>query len=251
MNQFLSLTRVLALLLPIVVGWGVSGCGRTLDPHAAWREVATQVSTYPVLAEGRYDGQIAVSNLVAYGDLGVGTFDGLDGELVLLTGVVHRVAADGAVSVAPPDVRIPFAQLTWFEPDITYDVMLMDQKLFTSTMDWKQPDSGRIQALRISGRFSSMHVRSVPRQTKPYSSLASVVTEQQVERTLTNSVGTMVGFFTPASAGTVAPGGFHLHYLSADGTEGGHVLNFNLAVGRIEIDETPVLHILLPDLGAK
>ena len=234
------------LLLPLLLA---AGCGRTIDPHAAWREVATQVSTYPALAAGHYDGVVAVSNLVAWGDHGLGTFDGLDGELVLHTGVVYRVAADGGAAPVPPETTVPFAQVTWFAADTTYSVTDLSQKLFQNMMRWKQPDAGQVRALRVTGRFKSLHVRSVPRQEKPYPTLETVVAERQVEHRLRDVDGSLVGFQMPAVAGTIAPPAFHLHFISADGKQGGHVIDFELAYGRIEIDETPELRVLLPALG--
>lgn len=225
----------------------MTGCG-TVDPHAAWRGVVTQVSTYPALAEGRYDGQIAVSNLVTYGDHGLGTFDGLDGEMVVHSGVVYRITPDRAASVVSPDVTTPFAQVIWFTPDSTYDVMAMDQQQFLKTMNWKQPDNGHIRAVRITGRFSELHLRSVPRQSKPYPPLDKVVLDHEVQYTLTNVTGTLIGFFSPAAAGTALPRGFHLHFISDDATTGGHVYDFNLTTGRIELDEASELRVLLPTL---
>ncbi|HMP77549.1 MAG TPA: acetolactate decarboxylase [Kiritimatiellia bacterium] len=240
-------TRIIALLLlPLLLA---AGCGRTIDPHAAWREVATQISTYPALAAGHYDGVIAVSNLLAYGDHGLGTFDGLDGELVLHTGVVFRVAADGTASRVTPEVTVPFAQVTWFAADTIYSVTDLNQKLFHNMMRWKQPDAGQVRALRVTGRFKSLHVRSVARQEKPYPTLETVVAERQVEHRLRDIDGTLVGFHMPAVAGTIAPPAFHLHFISADGTRGGHVFDFDLAYGLIEIDDTPELRVLLPVLG--
>ncbi|MCO5068102.1 MAG: acetolactate decarboxylase [Kiritimatiellae bacterium] len=241
--------RTFALYPLVLAGLALAvGCGRTISPSAQWGEVVTQISTYPALSEGHYQGQIAVSNLVAFGDHGLGTFDGLDGEMVLHEGTVYRVGVDGRAVAAPLAATVPFAQVTWFTPDAMYDVMAIDQKLFRTTMAWKQPDIGHMQAIRVSGIFSEVRVRSVPRQSEPYPSLDSVVADQQVEHTLRNVRGTLIGFFTPAAVGSVAPGGYHLHFLTNDRSAGGHVLDFKLTAGRIEVDDSPELRTLLPTL---
>jgi acetolactate decarboxylase len=225
------------------------GCGRTRDPHAAWRETITQVSTAPALSRGHFYGALAVSNLLAHGDHGLGTFEGLDGELVLHSGVVYRVNVDGVAQPAAPDDRVAFAQVTWFEPNETYSVMAMNQRLFRSSLAWKQPDRGRAKAVRVTGRFKSITVRSVPKQTPPYAPLNEVLKTGEQVRTLENIDGTMVGFRMPDILGTVAPPAFHLHFISADARVGGHVLDFEIAAGRIELDDTPAFHILLPSLA--
>lgn len=168
--------------------------------------------------------------------------------MVVHSGVVYRITPDRAASVVPPETTTPFAQVTWFSPDVIYDVPPMDQQQFLKMMNWKQPDNGHIRAVRITGRFSELQLRSVPRQTKPYQPLDKVVMDGEVRYTLTNVTGTLIGFYSPATAGTVLPKGFHLHFLSADATTGGHVYDFNLVAGRIELDDATELRILLPTL---
>lgn len=47
-----------------------------------------QVSTSAALVEGLYQGAVRVSRLLRHGDLGLGTFIDLDGEMVVLEGVL-------------------------------------------------------------------------------------------------------------------------------------------------------------------
>lgn len=240
MSLLIRMTFALALA-------ACAGCGRpSADPAAAWRETLTQVSTYEALKAGRYDGHLTCSNLLARGDFGLGTFEGLDGEMVVLKGRAYQVAVDGTVREADPGWRVPFANVTWFSPDITFDVGPLDQKVFQNTMRWKRPDPAHAYALRVTGQFRRLSVRSVPRQAAPYPSLEQVVAEQQRVRELTEVTATLVGFLIPDAAAPLMPAGFHLHALTEDGGAGGHVLDFELAGGRIEMDQTPALHILLP-----
>ena len=46
------------------------------------RETLSQVSTINALLAGVYDGILTVGELKGYGDFGIGTFEGLDGEMV-------------------------------------------------------------------------------------------------------------------------------------------------------------------------
>lgn len=237
-----------ALACVLAVG-ALSACGRRADPRELWRETLTQVSTYDALKAGRYGGQAAVSNLLQYGDTGLGTLDGLDGEVVIVGGRFHHVDVEGVVRDVRPEERMPFADLIWFEPDLMFDVGPMDQAVFQNTMRWKRPDAGHALALRVTGAFSTLTVRSVPRQVEPYPPLEAVVRDQQKVRVLTNVQATLVGFLVPDPASPLLPGGFHLHALTADRSTGGHVLDFSLKGGRIEVDQTPALHVLLPALG--
>jgi acetolactate decarboxylase len=238
--------RLLVACLLVSAPWWSGCCRRPPGPTQAWRETLTQVSTYEALKAGRYDGQLACSNLLQYGDTGLGTFEGLDGEMVVLKGRIYQVAVDGSVQEADPAWTVPFADVTWFEPDVMFDVAELDQKVFQNTMRWKRPDPAHAYALRVTGQFRRLSVRSVPRQAAPYPPLEQVVAEQQQVRELTNVPATMVGFLLPDEVGVLLPPGFHLHALTEDLAAGGHVLDFELAGGRIELDQTPALQVLLP-----
>ena len=227
-----------------VLGLGLLvGCA---TPPSPWLETVTQVSTYDALKAGRYDGQVAISNLLAYGDTGLGTFDGLDGEMVVISGAVYQVSYDGQVSVASPQAMVPFACVTWFEADARFDSGPLTQAVFQKTMSWKNRAPDQVQAIRVTGTFKQLKIRSVPRQQPPYPALDRVVAENQRTWDKAGAAGVMVGFYFPASFAGVAPAGYHLHFISADRTFGGHVLDFELGAGRIELDTTPVAQLILP-----
>ena len=48
------------------------------------RDTLTQVAVIDSLLAGVYDGDTPSSSLLSYGDFGIGTFDKLDGEMILL-----------------------------------------------------------------------------------------------------------------------------------------------------------------------
>ena len=100
----------------------------------------------------------------------------------------------------------------------------------------------------MSGRFAVVKARSVPAQKPPYPPLLAVVKHQAVFD-WAQVDGELVGFLSPAYAkGTGAPG-WHLHFLSADKTKGGHLLAATLGAVKVEVDLTPNLSIALPTSG--
>jgi acetolactate decarboxylase len=76
-----------------------------------------QVSTSTALVEGIYEGAVRVGDLRRHGDLGRGTFDELDGEMVIVDGRFYQVRADGSVHEVENNVLSPFAAVTSFSPD--------------------------------------------------------------------------------------------------------------------------------------
>ena len=100
-------------------------------------------------------------------------------------------------------------------------------------------------AIRLDGSFELVRARSVPRQSPPYRPLTEVVAQQNVFD-LAEVEGTMVGFRFPSYAEGIEVGGYHLHFISADRTRGGHVLDSRSSGLRVRLDPSNDLHIELP-----
>ena len=56
-----------------------------------------QVSTSGALVQGIYQRVVSSRFLLNYGDFGLGTFENLDGEMVVLDGAIYQVRGDGKV----------------------------------------------------------------------------------------------------------------------------------------------------------
>lgn len=78
-----------------------------------------QVSTSGALVDGIYQGAVRVGTLREHGDLGIGTFENLDGEMVVVDGRFFQVRSDGSVQECDDDALSPFAVVTWFAPEAT------------------------------------------------------------------------------------------------------------------------------------
>src|SRR6266478_3376056 len=78
-----------------------------------------QVSTATALVEGIYQGAVRVRTLREHGDLGLGTFENLDGEMMIVDGHFFQARSDGLVKEVDDDVLCPFAVVTRFAPDST------------------------------------------------------------------------------------------------------------------------------------
>ena len=61
-----------------------------------------QISTMGALLDGVYDGDVTIRELLRHGDFGLGTFNGLDGEMLVLDGVCYQLRSDGSAQVAEP-----------------------------------------------------------------------------------------------------------------------------------------------------
>ncbi|MEI6970334.1 MAG: acetolactate decarboxylase [bacterium] len=207
----------------------------------------TQVATIDALLTGVYDGHISLETLRRYGDFGIGTFEALDGEMILLGGKFYQVRADGKVYRPDLSVKTPFASVTRFAADHSEIIEKpVDMKALEARVDAMVPQQNRFCAFMVRGAFNSVRTRSVPAQMKPYPPLAEVTKTQPVF-SLANVRGTLVGFRCPPFVKGVNVPGYHIHFLADDLSAGGHVLDFELAAGVLEADTVHEwLHLYLP-----
>ncbi len=211
------------------------------EPH-----VLFQASTIGALLEGAYDGDLTLGELARHGDLGLGTLNGLDGEMIALDGRFYRADVDGDVTELDPSAKTPFAVVAEFDPAIEFELEgPVKYEEAMAMIDRRLPEGTASCALRVDGRFGLVRARSVPRQTPPYRPLTEVVAEQHVFE-LDDVSGTVVGFRFPEYAQGIEVAGYHLHFISEDRRRGGHVLDLRAARGTARLDPSGELHMELP-----
>jgi acetolactate decarboxylase len=230
------------------------------DLHAEREShVLFQASTIGALLDGAYDGDLSFAELAEHGDLGLGTLNGLDGEMIAIDGRFFRADIDGAIHPVPPQAKTPFAVVARFASSI--DTEIEDARSHDGLLrrlDELIPTGAPSCAIRLDGRFDLVRARSVPRQHPPYRPLAEVVVEQHVFE-LADVAGAMLGFRFPTYVEGIEVGGYHLHFISEDRSRGGHVLDSRPGRLRVRLDPSSDLHVELPphvlltdpDLAAK
>jgi acetolactate decarboxylase len=208
--------------------------------------VLFQASTIGALLDGAYEGDLSFAELAEHGDLGLGTLNGLDGEMIALDGSFYRADVDGAIRPVDGSAKTPFAVVTRFAPAIEEAIegALAHEELLAE-LDALIPDEASSCAVRLDGRFDLVRARSVPRQEPPYRPLTEVVAEQHVFE-LAGVAGTMVGFRFPAYVEGIEVSGYHLHFISDDRSCGGHVLDSRSGGVRVRLDPSNDLHVELP-----
>jgi acetolactate decarboxylase len=197
------------------------------------------------LVEGIYEQKIPFTQVKQHGDFGLGTFDNLDGEMVMLDGRIYQITAAGRVSLVDEHALTPFTCVTFYRP-LSHDD-LETEMTHVDFQEWLQrllPSPNIFYAIRIEGRFAYIKARSVPKQEN-YRPLVEVARNQPVF-TYTGIEGTLVGFFTPAFVGSLSVPGLHLHFLSDDKQHGGHLLECRPAKVRVGVQFIQTLELALP-----
>jgi acetolactate decarboxylase len=206
-----------------------------------------QVSTVGALAEGVYEGAVRVGTLREHGDFGLGTFDGLDGELVVLDGRFLQVRADGTIDDASDDALSPYAVVTRFVADRTADLAAADLGELCTRLDEQRDTANHFFAFRLDGAFDSVHLRAACRVAE--GTPLAAASDQQTEWHVPDVRGTVVGFWSPEYASRFDVAGYHLHFVSDDRTHGGHVLGFDGARLAVAWQRLEQLVVALPEAG--
>jgi acetolactate decarboxylase len=212
-------------------------------------ETLYQVSTSTALVEGVFDGSATVGDLKEHGDFGIGTFDNLDGELVAVDGNYYQVRGHGEVRIPDDLVEVPFAVVTRFktEREVTLARIGSFDDL-AARLDQQRQTDNLFYAVRLDGLFTRMKTRSV----FPAAAGETLVeaAADQAEFALANVEGTAVGFWTPDYARAVGVPGWHIHFLTADRSAGGHVLDCEAGSLRARLQDLADVRIAMPDTAA-
>ena len=220
------------------------------DNLIAQRETLVQISTIDALLIGIYDGVVPFETLEEDGDFGIGTFEGLDGEMVGFDGNFYQVKADGIAYPVSDYMETPFASVTFFDVDSKEQLPDgMNYKHLEEFLDGILPTRNIFYAIKIEGTFSYMKTRSVPCQKKPYPPMIEVTKNQPIFE-FNDVQGTIVGFRCPGYVSGVNVPGYHLHFLTEDKDAGGHVLEFEVKQAVVSVDHTSEFLMILPKEGS-
>lgn len=196
-----------------------------------------QYNTLGALMAGLYGGSLTVGELLKYGDMGIGTIDSIDGELIVLDGHAYQAkSSEGNLTVAelPDHIQVPYAAVIFHEPEVLFRQRFeMTHEELHHRIQTYFDGENLFRSIKIKGDFARMHVRMIPKSTsdKKFAEVAN----HQPEHTAEHVSGTIVGIWTPEIFHGVSVAGFHLHFISDDFTFGGHVMDYIIEKGQVEI----------------
>ena len=191
-----------------------------------------QISTSSAFKKGVYGYSITLEHFLRHGTLGFGTFNGFNGEAIVIDKKAYNATASGTVKeMTIPQTGVSFGYMTHFKPNLE-PLKLNDvnsyEELKTKLHSIMKYGENYFYFVRIDGKFSNIKVRSVYKQVKPFKPLEEVLKEQ-VTFDYENEEGTLIGLFTPSEMKETSFEGWHFHYISNDRTHGGHVLDVKVS----------------------
>lgn len=197
-----------------------------------------QYSIIDALLGGVYEGNLTIGELKKRGDFGIGTFNNLDGEMVVTDGKVFKVRYNGEVKEMSDSVKTPLTYVKFFNPDTTLTLQA-EQLTYEGLKDQLGPvlNENNLYAVRIKGKFERVDARSVSPVSRPYPDLQShIAAGGQTSFSFSDTEGTLIGFVSPQFTARANIPGYHLHYLDKTFSHGGHVFDFQTKEVVVEID---------------
>lgn len=196
-----------------------------------------QYNTLGALMSGLYSGSLTIGELLEYGDLGIGTLDAIDGELIILDGKAFQARSqDGKLEVleVSSEETVPYAAVVPHQAEVMFKQRFeMTDKELEKRIESYYDGENLFRSIKIQGQFKEMHVRMIPKsaQNRKFAEVAKAQPEYHAE----NVSGTIVGFWTPEMFHGVSLAGYHLHFLSDDLSFGGHVMDYVISEGQVEL----------------
>lgn len=231
--------KKLFLLIPVLF---ILGC----SPNE--KDTIFHYSVLKALDNGVLEGKMKVGELKEHGDLGLGTFNSLDGEMVVLDHVVYRVLSGGKIVQPKDEALIPYSVITFYHQE---DTMSLNGEInypaLKAFVERRVPSKNLFYAFRIRGEFEYIKCGGASRQEKPYSKTLNQMLADRPVFEGKNIKGTLVGFWCPEYIGDINTVGFHLHFLSDDHSMGGHLMEFTSRSLEIGYDSKSIYQIQLPE----
>ncbi len=213
-----------------------------------------QVSTLQALALGYTKKVITVSELLQNGDTGLGTFEDVNGEMIIMDGHCYQARSDGSVMEADPNAGVPFSAVArllgtrQFEMTDKQDIESIRTELTQRIEEHFGLNS--MHVVRIDGEYEKVDARSEEPYKSHHITLKEVLDQNQTSFVFENIRGSLVGVYFPDHMDGINMPGWHLHFLSEDKTKGGHVFNVILKKGTVRLDKITRIEIDLPKAAA-
>ena len=202
------------------------------------------------LALGHLDATCTAHDALSHGDVGIGSFEGLGGEMVVLNGVAYNGAPDGSIHLVAQYEPVSFCMVAPFDhyaPVFLSGAVGSVESLLEVLDSRREVAKGRnsLHSFIGTGTIEHLRVRSVDRFSRPYPTLAEATEGQHVfERESVD--GTLVGFRIPPYLSGVNMPGWHLHFIDERRRFGGHVLSFSAASLACQITRHDGYELSLP-----
>lgn len=209
-----------------------------------------QVSTLQALALGYSKAVIKAGELLKEGDTGLGTFEDVNGEMIVIDGHCFRADQDGNVAAVPLETGVPFAAVAKHYGEQQFPLLNMpDITSVRNELTRKIEERYGLNSMhivRIDGLFEKVDARSEAPYRAHHITLKEILGQNQKAFIFENIYGSLVGVYFPDYMDGINMPGWHLHFLSEDRSKGGHVFDVSIREGTAKVDKITCIEINLP-----
>ena len=209
-----------------------------------------QVSTLQALALGYTRAVITAGDLLQEGDTGLGTFENVDGEMIVMEGHCYRADHNGHVTVVPPETGVPFAAVARLYGEQQFSLNDMPDIASVRTELTRKIEErfglNSMHVVRIDGYFEKVDARSEAPYRSHHISLKTILDQNQTSFLFEGIRGSLVGVYFPDYMDGINMPGWHLHFLSEDRSRGGHVFDVCTREAAARVDKISSMVINLP-----
>ena len=213
-----------------------------------------QVSTLQALALGYSRAVISAGELLKEGDTGLGTFEDVNGEMIVMDGHCYRADQNGNVTVVEPETGVPFAAVAKLYGEQQFalkDIKDIDSLRKELTRKIEEVFGlNSMHIVRIDGEFEMVNARSEASYRSHHITLKEVLGRTQKSFIYENIRGSLVGVYFPDYLDGINMPGWHLHFLSEDRSKGGHVFDVCIRDGTAKADKISNIYMNLPEDAA-
>lgn len=213
-----------------------------------------QVSTLNALALGYTRKVVTVADLLAHGDTGLGTFENLDGEMIVVDGHCYRAGDDGSVTETDVSTGVPFASVGWLKGSCQFELGAVPNVARLKDLLNLKIEEGfglnSMHIVRIDGFFEKVDARSENGLRTQHVELKELLGMNQKAFTFENVQGSLVCLYYPDYMEGINAAGWHFHFVSEDKTRGGHVFDLSMVSGSARLDKICQLEMQLPTEAA-
>ena len=210
-----------------------------------------QVSTLQALMLGYSRSVITVSELLEHGDTGIGTFEDVDGEMIVIDGICYRATENGKVVVAEAEKGVPFSAVCSMQGKRSFELGEYEcaDRLKSALNNLIEEEFGlnSMHVARIDGEFSFVDARSESAYKSMHVTLKTVLEQTQKAFCFENIKGSLICVYFPDYMDGINAAGWHLHFVSDDRKLGGHVFDISMVRGKCILDKINTIELRLPD----
>ncbi|GAA4814967.1 acetolactate decarboxylase [Litoribaculum gwangyangense] len=198
-----------------------------------------------------FEGDITAGELKTKGDMALGSYNLLDGELIMLDGKLYQAKEDGEVLEPNDSLKVVYANAAFFDVDGSFKIQKAENyDTLRARINEQLPSKNFFYGFKIKGHFKYMKCGGLNKQTPPFQEGLDVLIPNRPIFERENFSGTMVGFYCPEFIGNINVAGFHFHFVSEDETFAGHVMEFEAENLTVEYDKMHEYQFVLPQTEA-